>query len=196
MCPIGLMLGSPCKTRRAIRPPHADQPAAGGKLAAHRLPPTNDPRVHPASPGRPRGRAGHCPTTSRRRRPGPHPNLGWPSSACASFETRRRLRQTTSRSGTQRATTPTPAIPAIRLPAPPPRSRTSLRPDTAHAATHRHRTPTPDAGRRTPGRSDARTGHWTAVPWTGKRGHWSLAPDTRHRTPDTGHRTLARTWTG
>jgi hypothetical protein len=45
-----------------------------------------------------------------------------------------------------------------------------------------HRTPTPDAGQRTPGRSDARTGHWTSVPWTGKRGHW---------TPDTGHRTLA-----
>jgi hypothetical protein len=69
---------------------------------------------------------------------------------------------------------------------PTPRSRTSLRPDTAHAATHRHRTPTPDAGQRTPGRSDARTGHWTAVPWTGNRGHWSLAPDTGHRTPDTG----------
>src|SRR5215218_9877949 len=30
-------------------------------LAAHRLPPTNDPHVHPAYPGRPRGRAGHCP---------------------------------------------------------------------------------------------------------------------------------------
>jgi hypothetical protein len=53
--------------------------------AAHRLPPANDPRVHPAYPGRPRGRAGHCPTTSRRRRPGPNRRLGWPS-ACASFE--------------------------------------------------------------------------------------------------------------
>jgi hypothetical protein len=37
-------------------------------------------------------------------------------------------------------------------------------------------------GRRTPGRSDARTGHWTAVAWTGTRGHCPLAPDTRHRT--------------
>src|SRR5918993_4965279 len=57
------------------------------------------------------------------------------------------------------ATTPTPAIPAIRLPAPPPRSPTSLRPDTADTATHRHRTPAPDAGQRTPGRShlDAQT---------------------------------------
>jgi hypothetical protein len=45
---------------------------------------------------------------------------------------------------------------------------------------------TPDAGQRTPGRSDARTGHRTSVPWTGKRGHWSLAPDTGHRTPDAG----------
>src|SRR5215211_571273 len=35
-------------------------------LAAHRLQPTNDPRVHPAYQylGRPRGRAGRCPTTS------------------------------------------------------------------------------------------------------------------------------------
>jgi hypothetical protein len=45
---------------------------------------------------------------------------------------------------------------------------------------------TADTGQRTPGRSDARTGHWTAVPWTGKRGHWSLAPDTGHWTPDAG----------
>jgi hypothetical protein len=55
-------------------------------------------------------------------------------------------------------------------------------------ATHKHRTPTPDTdtGQRTPGRSDARTGHWTSVPWTGKRGPWSLAPDTGHWTPDAG----------
>jgi hypothetical protein len=53
---------------------------------------------------------------------------------------------------------------------------------TADAATHRHRTA--DAGQRTPGRSDARTGHWTPVPWTGKRGH---------RTLDTGHWPRTRT---
>jgi hypothetical protein len=153
-------------------------------LAAHRLPPTNDPRVHPAYPGRPRGRAGHCPTTSRRR-PGPNRRLGWPSSACASFETRRRLRQTTSRSWTQRATTPTPAIPAIRLPA-----HAALQDLTSagHSARGNAQTPDADTGRRTaaPGRSDARTGHWTAVPWTGKRGHWSLAPDAGHWTLDAG----------
>src|SRR5829696_9361723 len=57
-----------------------------GELAAHRLPPTNDPRLHPASPGRPRGRAGHCPTTSHDDGQGPNRRLGWPSTACASFE--------------------------------------------------------------------------------------------------------------
>jgi hypothetical protein len=55
-----------------------------------------------------------------------------------------------------------------------------------------HRTPTPDAGQRTPGHSDARTGHWTSVPWTGKRGCRShRTPDTGHWTPDAGRRTLA-----
>jgi hypothetical protein len=99
------------------------------------------------------------------------------------------LRQTTSRAWTQRATTPTPAIPAVRLPAPPPRSTTSLRPDTADAATHRHRTPTPDAD----------TGRRTADTWTLRRPHrtldtgrmdsqaWTLVARTGHRTPDTGH---------
>src|SRR5512132_2517022 len=71
-----------------------------------------------------------------------------------------------------------PGHPSRTAAAPPPRSRTSLRPDTVDAATHRQRTPE---------RSDARTGHRTPVPWTGKRGHWSLAPDTGH---------WPRTWTG
>jgi hypothetical protein len=203
MCPIGfLMLGSTCKTCRAIRPPHADQPAAGGELAAHRLPPTNDPRAHPAYPGRPRGRAGHCPTTSHDDGQVQTDASAGPAPPAPASSTRLRLRQTTSRAWTQRATTPTPAIPAVRLPAPPPRSRTSLRPDTADTATHKHRTPTPDAhtgrphrtptpdaGQRTPGHSDARTGHWTSVPWTA-----SVDTGRSHRTPDTGHR--PRTWTG
>jgi hypothetical protein len=107
------------------------------------------------------------------------------------------LRQTTSRSWTQRATTPTPAIPAIRQPAPPPRSRTSPRPDTADAATHRHRTPTPDAdtGRRhrTPdsGHLDAQT----PAPDTGHRSRGQASVDTghSHRTPDTGRWPRTRT---
>jgi predicted dehydrogenase len=70
----------------------------------------------------------------------------------------------------------------MRLPAPPPPSLTTPRSDTADAGTHGHRTPTLDTGRRTPGRSDARTGHRTAVAWTGTRGHCPLAPDTGRRT--------------
>ena len=158
--------------------------------------PTNESSSRaPGLPGRPRGRAGHCPTTAHDDGQVQTDASAGPAPPAPASSTRLRLRQTTSRAWTQRATTPTPAIPAVRLPAPPPRSRTSLRPDTADAATHkhrtptpdadtgrRHRTPTPDAGQRTPGRSDVRTGHWTPVPWTGKRGHWSLAPDTGHRT--------------
>jgi hypothetical protein len=116
-----------------------------------------------------------------------------PAPPAPASSTRLRLRQTTSRAWTQRATTPTPAIPAVRLPAPPPRSRTSLRPDTADAATHKHRTPTPDA----------HTGRRTADTWTLRRPHrtldigpvdrqaWTLVARTGHRTLDTGHRTLA-----
>ena len=84
--------------------------------------------------------------------------------------------------GPRRATTPAPAIPATRLPAPPPASTTS-RSDTADAGTHGHRTP-----------------HWTTEPdtWTLRRPHRTLdtrslgpcplAPDTgrSHRTLDTG----------
>src|SRR5215218_7630373 len=180
MCPIGfLMLGSTLQTCRAISLPQE------ASLAVHRLhqrmiltctrpilvghavelataqpPPDDDGQVHTdASAG--------------------------PAPPAPASRTRRRRRQTTSRAWTQRATTPTPAIPAIRLPAPPPRSRTSLRPDTADAATHRHRTPTPDAGQWTPGRSDARTGHWTAVRWTGKR-DTGRSHRTPHWTPDAG----------
>jgi hypothetical protein len=194
--PIGfLMLGSTCKTCRAIRPPHADQSAAGDEFAAHRLPPTNDPRVHPAYPGRPRGRAGHCPTTSHDDGQVQTETSAGPAPPAPASSTRRRLRQTTSRAWTQRATTLTPAIPAVRRPA----QRRAPRPHSGRTQRTRQRTntgrpdrtPTPDAGQRTPGRSDARTGHRTSVPWTGKRGHWSLAPDTGHRTLDTGHRTLA-----
>ena len=182
----------PRKTCRTIRPPHADQPAAEGK-----------PRCAPApyrrtilactrpNPGRPRGRADHCPTTSRRRRPGPNRRLGWPSSACASFETRRRLRQTTSQAWTQRATTPTPAIPAIRRP--------------AHAALQ-DLTSAGHSGRGNEQTPDAHTGRRTADTWTLRRPHrtlnsgpvdrqaWTLVARTGHRTLDTGR--WPRTWTG
>jgi hypothetical protein len=155
-------------------------------LAARRLPPTNDPRVHPAYPGRPRGRAGHCPTTSHDDGQVQTDASAGPAPPAPASSTRLRLRQTTSRAWTQRATTSTPAIPAVRLPAPPPRSRTSLRPDTAHAATHKHRTPTPDAGQRTPD-----SGHLdpqTPAPDTGHRSRGQARVDTGRslRTLDAG----------
>ena len=111
-----------------------------------------------------------------------------PAPPAPASSTRLRLRQTTSRAWTQPATTPTPAIPAVRRPAPPPRSRTSRRPDTADTATHKHRTPTPDAGQRTPDSGHLDT--QTPAPDTGQRSRgqqaWTLAARTGHRTPDTG----------
>jgi hypothetical protein len=114
-------------------------------------------------------------------------------------------RQTTSRSWTQGSTTPTrPAQPCGGLPTAALTNLTSTghrgRGDARTADAHRepdaeHRRPASghlDA--RTPGRSDVRTGHWTPVAWTGKRGHWSLAPDTGRRTlaGDAGRVTTAR----
>ena len=123
-----------------------------------------------------------------RRRPGPNRRLGWPSTTCASFEHEAPTQADDEPGLDAAATTPTPAIPAVRLPAPPPRSRTSLRPDTADAATHKHRTPTPGA----------HTGRRTADTWTLRRPHrtldigpvdrqaWTLVARTGHWTPDAG----------
>jgi hypothetical protein len=82
---------------------------------------------------------------------------------------------------TTRATT-SPAIAAVRLPAPPSPSMTS-RSDTADTGAHGHRTPHP--GQRT---ADTRTlsrhtGHWTAV----RVDRHARTPDARSlRTPDAG----------
>ena len=191
MCPIGfLMSGStlqdpPSDSSRRM-PISLPQEAS---LAAHRLPPTNDPRVHPACPGRPRGRAGHCPTTSHDDGQVQTDASAGPAPPAPASSTRRRLRQTMSRSWTQRATTPTPAIPAVRLPAhrraPGPHfgrtQRTRQRTDTGR----RHRTP--DSGH-----LDAQT----PAPDTGHRSRGQASVDTArsHRTPDTGR--WPRTWTG
>jgi hypothetical protein len=185
MCPIGfLMLGSPCKTCRAIRPPHADQPAAEGELAAHRVPPTNDPRVHPAYPGRPRGRAGHRPNHLPRRRPSPNRRLGGPAPPAPASSMRLRLRQTTSRAWTQRATTPTrPSQPSGCLPhrrAPGPHfgrtQRTRQRTNTGRP----HRTP--DSGRRTVDTWTLRRPHRTLDIGLVDRQAWTLVARTGHRT--------------
>jgi hypothetical protein len=177
----------PCKTCRTIRPPHADQPAQKASLAAHRLPPTNHPRGHPASPGRPRGRAGHCPTTSHDDGQVQTDASAGPAPPAPASSTRRRLRPTTSRSWTQRATTPTPAIPAIRRPA----HRRSPRPHSGRTQRTRQRT---DTGRRTADTWTLRRPHRTPDIGPMDRQAWTLVARTGHRTPDTGR--WPRTWTG
>jgi hypothetical protein len=124
-----------------------------------------------------------------------------PAQPAPASSARLRLGQTTSRSWTQRATTPTPAIPAVRRPAPPPRCMTSLRPDTADAGTHGHRTPdsghldaqtpAPDTGHRSPGQArvdtgrshrtlDAGRGHQQGDEGTaGSRTSWATTPSDR-----------------
>src|SRR5512133_4116458 len=107
-----------------------------------------------------------------------------PAPAPAS-STRRRLRQRTSRAWTQRATTPTPAIPAIRRPA-----HAALQDLTSAGHSGHGNTQTPDAhtGRRhrTPdsGHLDAQT----PAPDTGHRSRGQASVDTgrSHRTPDAG----------
>ena len=159
-------------------------------LAAHRLPPTNDPRVHPASPGRPRGRAGHCPpppTTTARSKPTPRLAQHHLRQLRARGSDSGRRRAGHGRSGRPRRPRPSQPYGCLthrRAPGPHfgRTQRTRQRTNTGRP----HRTPTPDAGQRTPGHSDARTGHWTSVPWTA-----SVDTGRSHRTPDTGHRTPA-----
>src|SRR5512132_2105552 len=125
------------------------------------------------------------------RRPGPIRRRVWPSTSCASFDHEAPTQADHEPGMDAAGDHADPAIPAVRLPAPPPRSRTSPRPDTAHAATHKHRTPTPDAD----------TGRRTADTWTLRRPHRTLdtGPVDRQAwtlVARTGHRTLAETWTG
>ena len=192
MCPIGfLMLGSPCKTCRAIRPPHADQPAAGGE--PRRAPaPTNERSWRaPGLSWSATRSSWPLPNHLPRRRPGPNRRLGWPSTACASFE-RQAPTQADDEPGMDAAgdhADPGQPQPYGCLPHAALQDLTSA----GHSGRGNAQTPdahtarrTADAGQRTPGRSDAHTGHWTPVPWTGKRGHWSLTLDTGHWTPDAG----------
>jgi hypothetical protein len=191
MCPIGfLMLGSPCKTaeRFARRMPISLPQKTS--LAAHRRPPTNDPRVHPACPGRPRGRAGHAQpphddgqiqtdTSAGPAPPAPTSSARLPTQA--DHEPVMDAAGDHADPGHPSHTTACPTAALQDLTSAGHSGRGNTQTPDAHTG-RRHRTPTPDAGQRTPGRSDARTGHRTPVPWTGKRGHWSLAPDTGHRT--------------
>src|SRR5215218_1706612 len=114
-----------------------------------------------------------------RRRPSPSRCLRWPSTACASLDRQVPTRAADEPAVNTAATTPTPALPAMRLPARRRPSTTSFRSDTADAGSHGHRTPRLDAGH-----LDART----PAPGTGQRRvdrhAWTL--DAR-----TGRRTLA-----
>src|SRR5829696_4903482 len=111
MCPIGfLMLGSPCKTCRAIRPPHADQPAQ----EANSLPTGSHQRTilactRPLLVGHAVELATAQPPPTTTAKVQTDASAG-PAPPAPASSTRLRLRQTTSRSWTQRATTPTPAI--------------------------------------------------------------------------------------
>jgi hypothetical protein len=191
MCPIGfLMLGSTLQDLPSDSPT-ACRSACRGRRASPR---TGSHQRTILACTRP-VLVGHAvelatgqppPTTTARSTP----TLGWPSSACASFE-RQAPTQADDEPGMDAAGDHAdPDHPSRTAACPRPRSRTSLRPDTADAATHRHRTPdsgrrTADAGQRTPGRSDAHTGHWTR-----SRGQASVdVARTGHRTPDTGRRT-------
>ena len=127
------------------------------------------------------------PTTTARSKPTPRLGPAPPAPASTTRLDPGRRRAGHGRSGRPRR--PRPSQPYSCLPhrrAPGPHfgrtQRTRQRTNTGR----QHRPP--DSGRRTatPGRSDARTGHWTSVPWTGKRGHWSLTPDTGHWTSDAG----------
>src|SRR5215211_2278487 len=188
MCPIGfLMLGSPCKTCRAIRPPHADQPAPGGEPRCAPAPTNESSSRAPGLSWSATRSSWPLPNHLPRRRPGPHRRLSWPSTTCASFEHEAPTQADHEPGMDAAGDHADPGHPSRTAACP-----TAALPDLTSAGHSGHgnaQTPdahtgrrTVDVGQRTPGRSDARTGHWTAVPWTGKRGHWSLAPDTGHRT--------------
>ena len=190
MCPISfLMLGSTLQdppVRFARRMPISLPQEAS--LAAHRLPPTNDPRVHPASPGRPRGRAGHCPTTSTTTAGSkPTPRLA-----------QHRLRQLRARgadSGRRRAghgrsgrpRRPRPSQPYGCLP-----HRRAPRPHFGRTQRTRQRTNTgrphrtPDSGRRTADTWTLRRPHRTLDSGPMDRQAWTLVARTGHWTPDAG----------
>jgi hypothetical protein len=142
--------------------------------------PTGDPHTHPAHPGRPRGRPSHCSTTSDDDSQVQADASAGPALPASASIARFRLGQTTSRLWTRQATTPTPAIPAMRLPAPPPPSTTSRR------------------TQRTRERMDTGRQHWTPDAWTLRCPHrtldsgrvdghaWTLDARTGHWTPDAG----------
>jgi hypothetical protein len=172
------------RSDQATRPlPHTMTTERSRHLAAHPGSPTNRAilaRIRPilVNDAVDLATAPPPPTTvaeSSRRRP-------WPSTACASLANQVPM----SRSWTRRASTPIPAIPATRQPAPPPPSTTSPGRTPRTPGTHGHRTPTADAhsGHRTPDTRTLRRPHRTVGTGRGDRHAWTV--DVR-----TGRRPLA-----
>jgi hypothetical protein len=167
MCPLGfLMLGSTLQDLPNDSPA-ACRPACRRRQASlrTRLPTDERSSRAPGLSWSATRSSWPLPNHLPRRQPSSNRRLGWPSTACAGFETRRRLRQTTSRSWTQRATTPTrPSQPYGCLPTAALQDLTSA----GHSARGNAQTPDADTGRPDSGHLDAQT---PAL--------------------DTGHRTLA-----
>ena len=148
----------------------ATQPAAGGRtsLRTGSLP-AGDPRGHPASPGRPHSRPGHCPTTTQDdgqvqadASTGPSASPARPAPGSDSGR-----RGGHGHGGRPRR--PQPSQPYAGLPTP--HSTTSPRSDTADAGTHGHQTPDTRTLRRPHRTPD--TGHVD-------RHAWTLDADTGH----------------
>jgi hypothetical protein len=192
MCPIGFsMLGSTLQDLPSDPPAPCRSACRRRQARCPPLPPTNHPGVRPASPGRPRGRAGHCPTTSRRRRPSPNRNLRWPSTACASFEHEAPTQADHEPGMDAAGDHADPGHPSHRAAC----LTAALQDLTSAGHSGRGNAQTPDAhtGRRH--RTPTDSGHLDArmAPDTGHPSLGQASVDTgrSHRTPDTGHWTLA-----
>jgi hypothetical protein len=172
----------------------AAQPAAGGEPRCAPGSFTDERSSRAGVYCRPRDRLGHCPTTSHDDGQVQTDTSAGPAQPAPASSARLRLGQTTSRSWTQRATTPTPAIPAVRRPAPPPRCMTSLRPDTADAGTHGHRTADTWTLRRPHRTLD--TGRLDRHAWTlvARTGHWTPDAGRGHRQGDEGTAGSRTSW--
>ena len=197
MCPIGfLMLGStlqdlpsdsPAACRSACRRRRARCAPAPTNERSSRAPGLSWSATRSSWP---------LPNHLPRRRPGPHRRLGWPSTACASFKTRLRLRQTEP--GMDAAGDHAdPGHPSHTAACP----TAALHDLTSAGHSGRGNARTPDTGHRTADTWTLRrphrtldTGRLDRHAWTGARGHWSLAPDTGRRTlaEDTDRVTKAR----
>jgi hypothetical protein len=185
-------------TRRLGPGPHTMTTECGHHLATHSGAPlpTGDPRAHsPFLVGHAVDLATAQPPPLPRRPPSPSRRLPGPARPAPASSARFRPGRCPRRAGhghAGRPRRPRPSQPGGCLPPPPP-AATSFRSDRArtreHTDTGRR---TLNTGRRTPGRSDARTGHWT--PDTGRvdRHAWTL--DGRsHRTLDAEHWPRTRT---